>query len=183
MRKLAAALALLAAGPAAATGIEIEVDGGVQGRVVIDLLEDVAPKHVARITTLAAEGRYDGVAFHRVMEGFMAQTGDVQYGLMEGGNMAMAGTGGSGLPNLDAEFSEIAFERGVVGMARKPDPNSANSQFFIMYAPAPHLDGQYTVIGRVTEGMEVVEQIKKGAARSGRVTGRPDYMKSVTVTE
>ncbi|RFP87640.1 peptidylprolyl isomerase [Rhodobacteraceae bacterium 63075] len=169
--------------PATAGDLEIVVAGQANGKIVIDLLEDVAPKAVARITRLAAEGRYDGVAFHRVMEGFMAQTGDVQYGLMEGGNMAMAGTGGSGLPDLEAEFSDIAFERGVVGMARKPDPDSANSQFFIMYAPAPHLDGQYTVIGRVTEGMEVVDLIKKGAARSGRVTGRPDYMKSVTVTE
>lgn len=183
MLRLAAALALLAAAPAAATGIEIEVDGGVQGTVVIDLFEDIAPGHVERITTLAAEGSYDGVAFHRVMEGFMAQTGDVQHGAMDGGNMAMAGTGGSELPNLQAEFSDISFERGVVGMARKPDPNSANSQFFIMYAPAPHLDGEYTVIGRVTEGMQVVEQIKKGDGRSGRVTGRPDSMKTVTVTD
>lgn len=183
MRSLVAALALVAAAPAAATGIEIEVGGGVEGTVVIDLFEDVAPNHVERITTLAAEGTYDGVAFHRVMEGFMAQTGDVQHGTMEGGNMAMAGTGGSDLPNLQAEFSDISYERGIVGMARKPDPDSANSQFFIMYAPKPYLDGDYTVVGRVSEGMEVVDAIKKGDPRTGRVTGRPDYMKSVTVTE
>jgi peptidylprolyl isomerase len=121
--------------------------------------------------------------FHRVIEGFMAQTGDVEFGRIEGGDMARAGMGGSDLPDLPAEFSEVSFERGVIGMARAADPDSANSQFFIMFAPAPHLDGQYTVVGRVTEGMEIVDAIKRGEGRNGAVIGRPDVMTQVTVTE
>ncbi|MDF0600919.1 peptidylprolyl isomerase [Psychromarinibacter sp. C21-152] len=183
MRKLALALAVLAATPAAATGLRIAVDGEAQGTIEIDLLEDVAPNHVERIATLAEQGFYDGVVFHRVMEGFMAQTGDGQYGLIEGGDMRRAGTGGSELPDLEAEFSDIPFERGVVGMARKPDPDSANSQFFIMFDAATHLNGQYTVVGRVTDGMEVVDAIKIGRGPNGAVIGRPDVMTEVTVTE
>ena len=181
MRKLAAILAF-AASPALATGIEIEVSGEAEGTIAIDLLEDVAPAHAERIAALAAEGAYDGVVFHRVIDGFMAQTGDVEFGKL-GGDMSMAGRGGSAVPDLPAEFSDIPFERGVVGMARAQDPDSANSQFFIMFAPAPFLDGQYTVVGRVTSGMEVVDAIKRGEGQNGAVIGRPDVMERVTVTD
>ncbi|MEC9196774.1 MAG: peptidylprolyl isomerase [Pseudomonadota bacterium] len=184
MRNAIALALTLLAGPALATGLTIEVEGEANGTIQIDLLEDVAPKHVAQITALASEGKYDGVVFHRVIDGFMAQTGDVQFGKMgDGFNMNNAGMGGSDLPDLPAEFSAENFDRGVVGMARSMDPNSANSQFFIMFAPAPHLNGQYTVIGRVTEGMDVVDAIKRGGGRNGSVTGQPDVMKKVTVTE
>ena len=181
MYKLAALLALFAV-PASATGLKIEVAGEANGTVTIDLLEDVAPKHVEQITALAASGAYDGVVFHRVIDGFMAQTGDVQYGRM-GGDMRLAGRGGSDRPDLPAEFSDITYERGVVGMARAQDPNSANSQFFIMFAPGPFLDGQYTVVGKVTGGMDVVDAIKRGTGPNGSVIGQPDQMKSVTVTD
>lgn len=184
MRKALAALALLAAGPAFASGLEIQVEGeGANGMIKIDLLEEVAPKHVAQITALAAEGKYDGVVFHRVIDGFMAQTGDVQYGRL-GQDMRRAGTGGSELGDIDAEFSELPFERGVVGMARSSNPNSANSQFFIMFEPGYFLNGQYTVVGTVTAGMDVVDAIKKGSsARNGAIVGQPDAMTKVTVTE
>ncbi|MGC9371482.1 MAG: peptidylprolyl isomerase [Paracoccaceae bacterium] len=181
MRKLALILAL-AAGPAAASGIEIEVEGEAQGTIAIDLFEDIAPQHAERITTLAAQGAYDGVVFHRVIDGFMAQTGDVEFGKL-GMDMRMAGRGGSDLPDLPAEFSDKPFERGVVGMARAQDPNSANSQFFIMFAPGRFLDGQYTVVGEVTEGMEVVDAIKRGEGRNGAVLGQPDVMVKVTPVE
>jgi peptidylprolyl isomerase len=157
----------------------IEVAGSTTGQIVIDLLPEVAPAHVAQMTTLAGEGAYDGVVFHRVIDGFMAQTGDVQYG-KAGGDTAMAGMGGSDKPDLPAEFSDIGFERGVVGMARSQDPDSANSQFFIMFAPGDFLNGQYTVVGRVIAGMEVVDAIKKGDGANGEVTG-PDMMAKVTV--
>ncbi|THD84341.1 peptidylprolyl isomerase [Aliigemmobacter aestuarii] len=159
--------------------LRIEVAGSATGTVVIDLLPDVAPKHVEQITALATEGAYDGVVFHRVIEGFMAQTGDVQFG-KTGGDTSMAGMGGSSRPDLPAEFSSVSFDRGVVGMARAMDPNSANSQFFIMFAPAPHLDGQYTVVGRVIAGMEVVDAIKRGTGSNGEVI-EPDHMAKVTV--
>ena len=171
----------LSAAPALATGLEIDVAGDAGGTVVIDLFEDVAPQHVERITALATEGAYDGVAFHRVIEGFMAQTGDVTCGAE--GASCPAGTGGSALPDLPAEFSDISFERGVVGMARTQDPNSANSQFFIMFEPGTFLDGQYTVVGEVTSGMEVVDGIKRGVGQSGAVQGEPDRMAAVRVTE
>jgi peptidylprolyl isomerase len=122
------------------------------GRVVIELRPDLAPKHVARIKELAREGFYDGIVFHRVIPGFMAQTGDP----------TGTGRGGSDKPDLPAEFSNAPFERGTVGMARTSDPNSANSQFFINYAETPHLNGQYTVWGQVVEGMEYLDQIAKG---------------------
>ncbi len=181
MRKLAVILAF-AASPALATGIEIEVSGEAEGTIAIDLLEEVAPAHAERIATLAAEGAYDGVVFHRVIDGFMAQTGDVEFGKM-GGDMSMAGRGGSAMPDLPAEFSDIPFERGVVGMARSQNPDSANSQFFIMFAPGAFLNGQYTVVGRVTSGMEVVDAIKRGEGRNGAVIGQPDVMERVTVTD
>lgn len=161
----------------------IEVAGAATGRVVIDLLPDVAPKHVAQIVTLARTGAYNNVAFHRVIDGFMAQTGDVTYGKI-GADLTQAGTGGSDLPNIPAEFSDVAFLRGVVGMARTNDPDSANSQFFIMFEPAEHLNGQYTVVGHVIEGMEVVDKIKRGDPDlGGAVAENPDRMVSVTVTQ
>ena len=134
------------------------------GRVVIQLLPDIAPKHVERVKILAREGFYDNTPFHRVIEGFMAQ----------GGDPTGTGTGGSKLPDLPAEFSKTRrFLRGTVGAARSSSPNSANSQFFIMFAPAPSLDGQYTIWGQVISGMELVDAIKRGAAGSGQVSN-PD---------
>ncbi|WP_099823862.1 peptidylprolyl isomerase [Oceaniglobus indicus] len=184
MRKLllSAALSTLAALPAAATGLKIDVTGEANGTVTIDLFEDAAPLHVARITDLARSGAYDNVVFHRVIQGFMAQTGDVEFGKM-GSDLRKAGTGGSDQPDLKAEFSDRPFERGTVGMARAASPDSANSQFFIMFAPAPHLDGQYTVVGKVTSGMDVVDNIKRGGGNTGAVAGQPDVMTKVTVTD
>jgi peptidylprolyl isomerase len=181
---LSAAIAALglSAGAAAATGLEITVSGEANGVITVDLFEELAPQHVEQITALAAAGQYDGVVFHRVIPGFMAQTGDVEHGRI-GQDMRLAGTGGSDRPDLPAEFSDFNYERGVVGMARSNNPNSANSQFFIMFAPAPHLNGAYTVVGQVTEGMDVVDAIKKGAGRNGEVIGRPDVMESVVVTD
>jgi peptidylprolyl isomerase len=181
MYKLVAA-ALLVASPAFSAGLVITVEGEANGTIQIDLLEDLAPKHVARMTELASEGAYDGVVFHRVIEGFMAQTGDVEFGQMDG-NTSRAGMGGSDKPDLPAEFSDENFARGVVGMARSQNPNSANSQFFIMFDEGAFLNGQYTVVGRVTEGMDVVDAIKRGRGQSGAVAGTPDVMKTVTVTE
>ena len=134
------------------------------GDVKIELFEDVAPKHVERIKVLANEGKYDNVVFHRVIEGFMAQTGDVQFGnsSSENFNLKLAGTGGSDLPDLKQEFSDLPHERGTLSMARSADPNSANSQFFICFKTASHLDRQYTVFGKVIKGMEYVDKIKKG---------------------
>jgi peptidylprolyl isomerase len=134
-----------------------------QGRVVIKLLPEVAPKTVAQIKTLARQGFYDNTPFHRVIEGFMAQ----------GGDPTGTGGGGSKLPNLPLEASQRHFVRGVCGMARTSDPNSGNSQFFIMFAPAPSLDGNYTIWGQVTRGMEFVDQIKRGSGGGGTVSG-PD---------
>ena len=182
MRKLAIAFSLLAS-PALATGLQIEVAGEASGTVTIDLFEDVAPQHVAQITALAEEGAYDVIVFHRVIDGFMAQTGDVEFGKIDGGDMRMAGRGGSNRPDLPAEFSDLPFDRGVVGMARSQSPNSANSQFFIMFQEGYFLNGQYTVVGTVTEGMDVVDAIKRGEGRNGEVVGQPDVMADVTVIE
>jgi peptidylprolyl isomerase len=181
MRKLALILGLMA-GTAQATGIEIQVAGQANGTITIDLFEDVAPQHAERITRLASEGAYDSVVFHRVIEGFMAQTGDVEYGKM-GGNLSYAGRGGSTYPNLPAEFSDVPYDRGVVGMARAQSLNSANSQFFIMFEPGYFLNGQYTVIGQVTKGMDVVDAIKLGKGRNGAVIGQPDAMMKVSVID
>ena len=181
MKRLAILFAL-AGGPALATGLEIDVAGTANGTIRIDLFEDVAPQHVARIVELANSDAYDNVVFHRVIEGFMAQTGDVQFG-KAGGDLTQAGTGGSDLPDLAAEFSDRPFARGVLGMARSQDPNSANSQFFIMFADAPHLDGQYTIVGEVTEGLEVLDTIKRGTGSNGEVPEAPDRMADVRVTE
>lgn len=181
MLKLAAVFSLVASS-VLASGLEIQIDGEASGTVKIDLFEDVAPKHVEQISALAAEGMYDGVVFHRVIEGFMAQTGDVEFGRI-GGDMSRAGMGGSKRSDLPAEFSELNFDRGVVGMARSQNPNSANSQFFIMFAPGFFLNGQYTIVGKVTEGMDVVDAIKRGAGNNGSIVGKPDVMTKVTVTE
>ena len=141
------------------------------GRVVIELLPDLAPRHVERVKTLARQGFYDGTVFHRVIEGFMAQ----------GGDPTGTGTGGSDLGDLPAEFTRLrGFVRGTVGAARTGDPNSANSQFYIMFAPAPHLDGQYTIWGQVTEGMDHIDAIKRGAGGSGMVNN-PDKIVSMKV--
>ena len=154
------------------------------GEVVIELLADVAPKHAERMKQLARDKAYDNVAFHRVIDGFMAQTGDVENANMESPsyNPRRAGTGGSQYPDLPAEFSKLPHDRGTLGAARSQNPNSANSQFFIMFAPAPHLDGQYTIVGRVVEGMDVVDAIKKGAGGNGEVSA-PDRMAKVSLVE
>jgi len=138
------------------------------GDVKIELYEDKAPNHVKRIKLLANEGKYDGVVFHRVIDGFMAQTGDVKFGNSSNDdfNLRSAGTGGSDLPDLKEEFSDLPHQRGTLSMARSQDPNSANSQFFICFKEAPFLDKQYTVFGKVTEGMEFVDKIKRGEPAS-----------------
>jgi peptidylprolyl isomerase len=153
------------------------------GPVTVELRPDIAPKHVEQIKALVRKGAYNGVAFHRVINGFMAQTGDVQYGNMDKGfDLSLAGTGGSDMPNLPAEFSDKAsFERGMVGMARSSDPNSANSQFFIMFAPAPHLDGQYTIVGQVTDGLDRIDNITKGDDANNGAVAQPDRMISVKI--
>ena len=151
------------------------------GDVVVALRPDLAPKHVEQIKKLVRGGEYDNVAFHRVIDGFMAQTGDVQFADMEDGfNAQRAGTGGSSLPDLPAEFSSEPYLRGIVGMARSQDPNSANSQFFIMFAPNPGLNNQYTVVGEVESGMEHVDAIKKGDGANGEVSD-PDRMIKVRI--
>jgi len=151
------------------------------GEVKIELFDDVAPNHVKRILELSKKGKYDGVAFHRVIDGFMAQTGDVQHGNTKNNfNPGMVGTGGSDLPDLKAEFNNIPHERGVLSMARSQNPDSANSQFFICFDTHPHLDRQYTVFGKVVSGMEFVDQIKKGAPGSGSVND-PDIIEKISI--
>ncbi len=181
MYKLAALLAVMAA-PAFSAGLEIDIEGEANGTIVIDLFEDIAPLHAAQITAIAEAGDYNGVVFHRVIDGFMAQTGDVQNGVM-GGDLSRAGTGGSQFDDIPAEFSDRPFERGIIGMARAQNPNSANSQFFIMFEPGYFLNGQYTVVGEVTSGMEIVDTIKRGTGPNGAVIGKPDVMTEVRVTE
>lgn len=151
------------------------------GTVLIELLPEAAPNHVERIKTLVSEGKYDGVAFHRVIAGFMAQTGDVEYANKKNFNSSLAGTGGSAYPDLKAEFSTISFKTGVVGMARSRSVDSANSQFFIMTADNAGLDGQYTVFGRVKEGLGLVKSLKRGSrAANGRVDN-PDYIVKASI--
>jgi len=152
------------------------------GDVVIELFDDVAPNHVKRFKQLAKEKKYDGVVFHRVIKGFMAQTGDVQYGKSDSANydLSRAGTGGSEFPDLKAEFSDIPHERGTLSMARSSDPDSANSQFFICFESAPHLDRQYSVFGKVITGMEFVDLIKKEKDSSGSVS-EPDKIISLEI--
>ena len=147
------------------------------GDVVIELFPDVAPKHVERIKNLAEDGSYDNVVFHRVIDGFMAQTGDVKFGNSSNKDFDLkkAGMGGSNFPDLPAEFNDLPHDRGTVSMARSSDPNSANSQFFICFKPAPFLDRQYTVFGKVVEGMDYVDNIKRGEGQNGAVSN-PDKL-------
>ena len=159
----------------------IKVSGENTGTIEVELLPEIAPQHVERLKRLARDGLYDDVVFHRVIPGFMAQTGDVEHGKRLGFDPRYAGTGSSSMPDLPAEFSDINFDKGIVGMARSQNPNSANSQFFIMFAEGSFLNGQYTVVGRVSAGQDVVGRIKKGdQAANGSVQG-PDYMQWVKV--
>ena len=146
------------------------------GDVKIELFEDVAPKHVERIKKLANEGLYDNVVFHRVIDGFMAQTGDVKFGNSSSKDydLRRAGMGGSDLPDLPSEFNDLPHEKGTLSMARSSDPNSANSQFFICFQPAPFLDRNYTVFGKVIEGMEHVDKIKRGDSNNNGAVTDPD---------
>ena len=146
------------------------------GDVKIELFEDVAPNHVKRIKELANSGKYDNVVFHRVIDGFMAQTGDVKFGNSESKDFDLrrAGMGGSDLPDLEQEFNSLPHDRGTLSMARSSDPNSANSQFFICFQPAPFLDRQYTVFGKVIEGMEFVDKIKRGDQNNNGAVTDPD---------
>tara|TARA_B100001564_G_scaffold186981_1_gene157021 strand:+ start:162 stop:638 length:477 start_codon:yes stop_codon:yes gene_type:complete len=150
------------------------------GDVELELYPDVAPKHVERFKDLAKKGLYDGVVFHRVIDGFMAQSGDVKFGNSNNKdfNLSLAGTGGSDMPDLKSEFSDIPHDRGVLSAARSSDPNSANSQFFICFQAAPHLDRQYTVFGKVIKGMENIDKIKKGEGPNGSVKN-PDKIISL----
>ena len=150
------------------------------GDVKIELYEDVAPNHVKRIKELANNGKYDGVVFHRVIDGFMAQTGDVKFGNSDSNeyDLRRAGMGGSDLPDLNQEFNSLPHERGTLSMARSSDPNSANSQFFICFDSAPHLDRQYSAFGKVIKGMELIDKIKKGDPNTGAVAN-PDKILSL----
>ena len=146
------------------------------GNVEIELYSDLAPNHVKRFKTLADEGKYDSVVFHRVIDGFMAQTGDVKFGNSSSNNydLKRAGMGGSDFDDLKAEFSDLPHEKGTLSMARSSDPNSANSQFFICFKEAPFLDRQYTVFGKVVEGMENVDKIKRGDQNQNGAVENPD---------
>ena len=150
------------------------------GEVEIELYPEKAPNHVKRFMELANSGKYDGVVFHRVIDGFMAQTGDVKYGNSNSPdfNLSLAGQGNSDLPNLKSEFTDIAHTRGIVSAARTADPNSANSQFFICFDDAPHLDRQYSAFGKVIKGMDLIDKIKKGDPNSGLVSN-PDKIISL----
>ena len=153
------------------------------GNVVIELYPDVAPKHVERIKKLVNQGKYDGVVFHRVIDGFMAQTGDVEFGNKKDFNSGRVGTGGSDLPDLKEEFNDKKHVRGTCSMARSSSPNSANSQFFICFEEASFLDGQYTVWGQVIEGMDHVDKIKKGSSSNNGSVSDPDHMVKLSVGE
>ena len=188
MRWIAVALmAALAWGKATAEEVNIlnievaDASGASKGTIQIGLLPEIAPGHVARVRQLAEEGQYDGVVFHRVIDGFMAQTGDVKFGSIDSAQPQYVGMGGSELPDLTQEFSDAPFLRGTVGMARAQDPDSANSQFFIMFSEAPFLNSNYTVFGQVQAGQEIVDAIKRGdPGRNGSVL-EPDYMLRVWV--
>ena len=167
------------------TIMQIELSGSAEGLIQIELLENIAPDHVHQIIKLVNKKKYDGVAFHRVIEGFMAQTGDVQFGnILTGYSSGMVGRGGSDFDNIKAEFSNIPFDRGIVGMARAQDPDSANSQFFIMFQDGHFLNGNYTVFGKVLSGMGIVDKIKKGDPnKNGMIQKDPDFMNKVIILE
>ena len=156
--------------------LRLHINGEANGVVDIRLNELKAPLHTERIRLLTKEGKYDGVTFHRVIEGFMAQTGDVKYGNVENFQPTLAGMGGSEYPMLISEFSDQPFLAGSIGMARSSDPNSANSQFFIMFDSAPHLNGKYTIVGEVVSGLETVKNIKKGNSAANGSVNNPDYI-------
>ncbi|WP_375597267.1 peptidylprolyl isomerase [Devosia sp. Naph2] len=186
-RRTFAALVLgasLAAAPALAQSgtphLILTLEDGV---VDVELLPEIAPKHVERVVTLAEAGEYDGVVFHRVIDGFMAQTGDIANGDSTDAsyNLQMAGTGGSDLPDVEAEFNSESFQRGIVGAARSQDPNSFNSQFFITTADASFLDGQYTVFGKVVSGMEAVDALEKGPQEMNGAVANPDKIVSAAI--
>ena len=151
------------------------------GEVVIELFDKIAPNHVKRFIKLSDEKKYNGVVFHRVIDGFMAQSGDVKYGNIDSGNYKpkLVGTGNSEYPDLKAEFSELPHERGTLSMARSSSPDSANSQFFICFKAAPYLDRQYTVFGKVIKGMEFIDMIKRGEGSNGEVEN-PDKILSIS---
>lgn len=177
-------LALLWASLSSAESLVLTIataQGEEVGVVTIELFSSKAPNHVARIKRLTKEGHYNGVAFHRVIKGFMAQTGDVKYGNTNNFNSNKAGTGGSDYEDLKAELSEFPFTAGVVGMARSRYIHSANSQFFIMTESHSSLNGQYTVIGRVFEGMDIVRLIKKGSSSQNGKVSQPDYIKNAVI--
>ena len=158
----------------------IEIDGQVSGLVEVELLSEVAPKHVERVKALANIGAYNDVVFHRVIDGFMAQTGDIQFGKKGSSDIGKAGRGGSELPDLSEEFSNLKYSKGVVGMARSAHPDSANSQFFIMFDEAPFLNGKYTIFGKVISGQNIVDRIKRGEGSNGAVNN-PDFMSKVYI--
>jgi cyclophilin family peptidyl-prolyl cis-trans isomerase len=161
--------------------LRLTIVGEANGVIEVRLNETVAPNHTKRIKLLTKEKHYDGVVFHRVIDGFMAQTGDVKFGNVEMFKPELVGTGGSIYPNLSAEFSTLPFIEGTVGMARSMDPNSANSQFFIMFEPAPHLDGKYTIVGKVISGMDIVHAIKKGLIATNGTVESPDSILSAEI--
>jgi len=160
----------------------IEIDGQVSGLVEVELLSEVAPKHVERVKALANIGAYNDVVFHRVIDGFMAQTGDIQFGKKGSSDIGKAGRGGSELPDLSEEFSNLEYSKGVVGMARSAHPDSANSQFFIMFDDAPFLNGKYTIFGKVILGQNIVDKIKRGEGSNGAVNN-PDFMSKVYIKD
>tara|TARA_B110000263_G_scaffold45726_1_gene37784 strand:- start:21 stop:581 length:561 start_codon:yes stop_codon:yes gene_type:complete len=160
----------------------IEIDGQVSGLVEVELFSEVAPKHVERVKALANIGAYNDVVFHRVIDGFMAQTGDIQFGKKGASDIGKAGRGGSELPDLSEEFSNLKYSKGVVGMARSAHPDSANSQFFIMFDDAPFLNGKYTIFGKVISGQNIVDKIKRGEGSNGAVND-PDFMSKVYIKD
>ena len=160
----------------------IVIDGQVSGLVEVELLSEVAPKHVERVKALANIGAYNDVVFHRVIDGFMAQTGDIQFGKKGSSAIGKAGRGGSELPDLSEEFSNLEYSKGVVGMARSTHPDSANSQFFIMFDDAPFLNGKYTIFGKVISGQNIVDKIKRGEGSNGAVND-PDFMSKVYIKD
>ena len=161
--------------------LNIVVAGDAKGLIKLELNPKLAPLHVERIKSLTKKGLYNNIVFHRVIEGFMAQTGDVQFGNKNEYYPDMVGRGASSLPDLSAEFSKESFLAGTVGMARSSDPNSANSQFFIMFQEAPHLNNKYTIVGKVVQGMDVLLSIKKGDLKKNGSVDNPDYMKRVFI--